>query len=61
MNIIEVMRLPVGTKLKTSINKKLTLEVCEQDGVKVLKCDRDFRRIFLDSEITEAEYEEYNA
>lgn len=57
MNIIEVMRLSEGTKSKISINKKLILVICEQDGVKVLKCDGDFRRIFLDSEITEAEYE----
>lgn len=56
MNIIEVMRLLIGTKLKSSINKKI-INVCEQDGVKVLKFEDDFRRLFLDNDITEASYE----
>lgn len=57
MNIIEVMKLPVGTKLKSKICEGKVLKVCEQDGVKVLKFDNDFRRVFLDNDITEANYE----
>lgn len=57
MNIIEVMRLPIGTKIKSDVCDKKVLKVCEQDNVKVLKFDGDFRRIFLDDDITEAEYE----
>lgn len=57
MNIIEVMRLPIGTKLKSNVCDGRILKVCEQDGVKVLKFDKDFRRIFLDNDITEANYE----
>lgn len=57
MNIIEVMRLPIGTKLKSNVCDGKILKVCEQDGVKVLKFDKDFRRIFLDNDITEANYE----
>ena len=57
MNIIEVMKLPVGTKIKSNVCDGKVLKVCEQDEVKVLKFDGDFRRIFLDSDITEAEYE----
>lgn len=56
MNIIEVMRLPVGTKVISSVCDGKVLKVCEQDGVKVLKFDGDFRRIFLDNDITEATY-----
>lgn len=57
MDIIEVMRLPIGTKIKSDVCDKKVLKVCEQDNVKVLKFDGDFRRIFLDDDITEAEYE----
>lgn len=57
MNIIDVMKLPIGTKIKSSVCDGKTLKICEQDGVKVLKVDGDFRRIFLDNDITEAEYE----
>ncbi|MBC6695269.1 hypothetical protein H9L25_00560 [Terrisporobacter mayombei] len=57
MNIIEVMRLSVGTKIKSNVCDGKILKICEQDGVKVLKFDGDFRRIFLDNDITEAEYE----
>ena len=57
MNIIEVMQLPIGTKIKSTICTGKTLKICEQDGAKVLKFDGDFRRIFLDNDITEAEYE----
>lgn len=57
MNIIEVMRLPIGTKIKSTVCDGKILEICEQDGVKVLKFKGDFRRIFLDDDITEAEYE----
>lgn len=57
MNIIDAMKLPVGTKITSSVCDGKTLKICEQDGVKVLKFDRDFRRIFLDNDITEAEYE----
>lgn len=57
MNIIEVMKLPVGTKIKSTICNGKVLKICEQDGVKVLKFDGDFRRIFLDNDITEAKYE----
>lgn len=56
MNIIEVMKLPVGTKIKSNVCDGKILKVCEQDGVKVLKVEGDFRRIFLDNDITEAEY-----
>lgn len=57
MNIIDVMKLPAGTKIKSNICNEKTLKICEQDGVKVLKFDGDFRRIFLDNDITEATYE----
>lgn len=57
MNIIEIMRLPIGTKIKSSVCDGKVLKVCEQDGCKVLKFDGDFRRVFLDSDVTEAEYE----
>lgn len=57
MNIIEVMRLPIGTKIISDVCDGKILKICEQDGVKVLKFDGDFRRIFLDNDITEAEYE----
>ena len=57
MNIIEVMRLPIGTKIQTDVCEGKIIKVCEQDGVKVLKFDGDFRRMFLDDDITEAEYE----
>ena len=57
MNIIEVMKLPVGTKIKSTICDGKVLKICEQYGVKVLKFDGDFRRIFLDNDITEAKYE----
>lgn len=56
MNIIEVMRLPVGTKIVSTVCDGKVLKVCEQDGVKVLKIDGDCRRIFLDNDITEATY-----
>lgn len=51
------MRLPIGTKIKSTVCDGKVLKVCEQDDVKVLKFDGDFRRIFLDNDITEAEYE----
>ena len=54
MNIIEVMRLPVGTKIVSTVCDGKVLKVCEQDGVKVLKIDGDCRRILLDNDITEA-------
>lgn len=56
MNIIEVMRLPVGTKIVSTVCDGKVLKVCEQDGVKVLKIDGDCRRILLDNDITEATY-----
>lgn len=55
MNIIEVMRLPVGTKLNADFADR-PLKIYEQDGVKVLKFDKDFRRLVLDNEVTEAVY-----
>lgn len=57
MNIIDVMRLPIGTKVKSNICDEKVLKICEQDDVKVLKFDGDFRRIFLDNDITEASFE----
>lgn len=57
LNIIEVMRLPVGTKIKTDINKEITLIVVEwDDGRKYLTLEDDFRKVFLDSEITESKF-----
>lgn len=56
MNIIEVMRLPVGTKIVSTVCDGKVLKVCEQDSVKVLKIDGDCRRILLDNDITEATY-----
>jgi len=56
-NVIEVMRLPVGTKIKTDINENITLEICKRDdGRKYLTLEDDFRRVFLDSEITESKF-----
>ena len=57
MNIIEVMKLPVGTKIKSDVCDGKVLEIHDYDGVKCLKFENDFRRIFLDSDVTEAEYE----
>ena len=57
MDIIEVMRLPVGTEIRSNICDGKILKVCEQDGVKVLKFVGDFRRVFLDDDVTEAIYE----
>lgn len=57
MNIMEIMELPIGTKIKSNVCDGKILKICEQDGVKVLKFDNDFRRIFLDSDITQANYE----
>lgn len=56
MNIIEVMQLPIGTEVTSTICNGKTIKVCEQDGVKVLKFKDDFKRIFLDNEVTEATY-----
>lgn len=56
MNIIEAMRLPVGTKLESSIYDEKVFKIYEQDGVKVLRPYGDFRGVSLGSDITEAEY-----
>lgn len=57
MNIIEVMRLPVGTKIRSNLFDEQILKICEYDGVKVLQFVNSFRKVLLDSEATEAEYE----
>lgn len=56
MNIIEVMQLPIETEVTCTAYKGKTIKICIQDGVKVLKFKDDFRRIFLDNEVTEATY-----
>lgn len=57
MNIIDVMKLPVGTKIKSDVCDGKVLVIHDYGGTKFLKFENDFRRIFLDNDITEAEYE----
>ena len=60
MNKIEVMKLPVGSKVKSSVCDGKVLEIREYDGTKFLKFENDFRRIFLDADITDAKFEIVN-
>lgn len=57
LNIIEVMRLPIGTKLKIDIYEDIVLEIIEkEDGRKYLTLEDDFRRFFVDSVLTECKF-----
>lgn len=60
MNIIEVLRLPIGTKVIMKSNKVTSpiLKVMSYDEVKWLKFEKG-SRVHLDSEITEMEFEFY--
>lgn len=56
MNIIEVMKLEVGTRLKCSVTDKI-IKIIERDNAKFLVFEGDFRRLFLDNDVTEAIFE----
>lgn len=56
MSIIEVMKYPSGTLFKSNINEK-TMEITEDfEGDRFLRLYGDFRRLFVDSVLTNGEF-----
>lgn len=56
LNIMEVMRLPIGTKIKTSINENIVLILIEEKKKKYLTIEGYFGKVFVDSDLTESEF-----
>lgn len=57
MNIIELMKLPVGTKMKTNINSSLIFEIVEDECKdKYLTLEGDLRKAFISNIMAEGEF-----
>lgn len=56
MNIIEVMQLPIGSIVKCNCSNKSS-EIANVENTKCIRFVGDFRRLFADEDLINAEFE----
>lgn len=57
LNIMEIMRLPIGTKLITDFNKEIVLEIIDdKDDIKFLVLEGSKKIAFVSNKIIESKF-----